>query len=135
MLGIAGILRSGAASARFAYLPIDPRLPGALEFAVAVGAKHVAELDARIGDRVVQCHRLDYGPGGMFSHMRAQIYAEIGLPPPAAQERVVADPGTVRKALKDFRVPRELARSPLATGATVTGAGGVRAQPAAAGRR
>ena len=30
-----------------------------------------------------------------------------------------ADPSTVREALKDFRVPRELARSPLATGTTV----------------
>jgi hypothetical protein len=119
MLGIAGILRSGASSARFAYLPIDPRLPGALEFAGAVGAKHLAELDARIGDRVIQCHRLDYGPGGMFSYIRAQIYAEIGLPPPAQPEPVVADPGTVRQALKDFRVPRELARSPLATGTAV----------------
>ena len=120
MLGIAGIMRSGAASARFAYLPIDPRLPGALEFARAVGARHLSELDAHIGDRVVECHRLDYGPGGMFSYMRAQLYAEIGLPAPAQPERVVTDAGTVRQALKDFRVPRELARSPLAAGSTVT---------------
>ncbi len=119
MLGIAGIMRSGAASARFAYLPIDPRLPGALEFARAVGARHLSELDAHIGDRVVECHRLDYGPGGMFSYMRAQLYAEIGLPAPAQPERVVTDAGTVRQALKDFRVPRELARSPLAAGSTV----------------
>lgn len=119
MLGVAGVLRSGTPSARFAYLPIDPRLPGALDFARAVGAQHLAELDARIGDRVVQCHRLDYGPGGMFSYIRAQIYAEIGLPPPAQPQRLVTDAATVRQALRDFRVPRELARSALATGSTV----------------
>jgi hypothetical protein len=119
MLGVAGILRSGTPSARFAYLPIDPRLPGALDFARAVGAQHLAELDARIGDRVVQCHRLDYGPGGMFSYIRAQIYAEIGLPAPAQLQRLVTDAATVRQALRDFRVPRELARSALATGSTV----------------
>lgn len=55
----------------------------------------------------------------MFTYIRAQIYAEVGLPPPAEPEPIVADPGTVRQALKDFRVPRELARSPLATGTTV----------------
>ena len=68
---------------------------------------------------VVQCHRLDYGPGGMFSYIRAQIYAEIGLPAPAQPQRLVADAATVRQALRDFRVPRELARSALATGSTV----------------
>ncbi len=119
MLGVAGVLRNGTPSARFAYLPIDPRVPGALDFARAVGAQHLAELDARIGNRVVQCHRLDYGPGGMFAYIRAQIYAEIGLPAPAQPERLVADAAAVRQALRDFRVPRELARSPLATGSTV----------------
>jgi hypothetical protein len=119
MLGIAGILRSGAASPRFAYLPIDPRLPGALDFARAIGAEHLSGLDVRIGDQVVQCHRLDYGPGGLFSYMRAQIYAEIGLPAPEQPPPLATDAGTVREALKNFRVPRELSRSPLATGETV----------------
>jgi len=120
MLGIAGILRSGSPSPRFAYLPIDPRLPGAVEFAHAVGAAHLADLDARLGDDVVQCHRLDYGAGGLFTSMRNQIYSELGLSAPVGVSRPVADLETVRYILKNFRVPRELARSPLARGSSVT---------------
>ncbi len=119
MLGIAGVLRCGSASPRFAYLPIDPRLPGAIDFATALGAAHLAELDARIGDDIVQCYRLDYGPGGLFSFLRAQIYSELGLSAPAPQQLPVADLETVRDILKNFRVPRELARSPLARGSSV----------------
>ena len=119
MLGVAGMLRCGAENPRFAYLPIDPRLPGALDFAQALGAKHFAELDARIGDAIVECHRLDYGPGGLFSFLRALIYGELGLQVPAEPQRPVADLETVREILKNFRVPRELARSPLAQGSTV----------------
>jgi AAA ATPase domain len=119
MLGIAGVLRCGSASPRFAYLPIDPRLPGAVDFATALGAAHLAELDARIGDGIVQCYRLDYGPGGLFSFLRAEIYGELGLSAPAPQQLPVADLETVRDILKNFRVPRELARSPLARGSSV----------------
>jgi hypothetical protein len=119
MLGIAGVLRCGSASPRFAYLPIDPRLPGAVEFAEALGAAHLAELDVPIGDGIVECHRLDYGPGGLFPFMRDQIYGELGLPAPAVPQRPVADLETVRDILKNFRVPRELARSPLAHGSSV----------------
>ena len=116
MLGIAGMLRCGAASPRFAYLPIDPALPGAVEFAGALGASHLGELDVQIGDAVVQCYRLDYGPGGIFTFMRTQIYAELGL---AVPEQAAPDPENVREVLRNFRVPRELARSPLARGETV----------------
>ena len=119
MLGIAGMLRCGAASPRFAYLPIDPALPGAVEFAGALGAAHLAELDLRVGDATIECHRLDYGPGGIFSFMRIQIYAELGLPAPELPELPAIDLETVREVLRNFRVPRELARSPLARGATV----------------
>jgi hypothetical protein len=118
MLGIAGMLRCGAASPRFAYLPIDPALPGALEFAGALGAEHLAELDLQVGDAAVQCHRLDYGPGGIFTFMRTHIYAELGLPAPEAAQRPAVDTDTVREILKNFRMPRELARSPLAQGTT-----------------
>jgi len=120
MLGIAGMLHCGAASPRFAYLPIDPALPGALEFAGALGAAHVAELDVRIGDATVQCHRLDYGPGGVFTFIRAQVYTELGLPVPELTEPSAATTTVVRDVLKNFRVPRELARSPLARGATIS---------------
>ena len=119
MLGIAGVLRCGSASPRFAYLPIDPRLPGAVEFAHALGAAHLAELDARLGDNMVQCHRLDYGPGGLFTFMRDQIYSELSLAAPVPVRPPVADLDTVREILKNFRVPRELARSPLAQGTSV----------------
>jgi hypothetical protein len=119
MLGIAGMLRCGAAHPRFAYLPIDPALPGAVEFAGALGASHLADLDVQIGEAAVQCHRLDYGPGGVFAFMRAQIYAELGLPVPQPPQPPAADPSAVREILRNFRVPRELARSPLAQGTTV----------------
>jgi hypothetical protein len=122
MLGIAGVLRSGAVSPRFAYLPIDSRVRGAVDFAQAIGAEHLPELDARFDTLKVQCYRLDYGPGGLFALVHNQIYAELGLPRPATAEPVrppVVDLETVRELLKNFRVPRELARSPLARGAAV----------------
>jgi len=119
MLGIAGMLRCGAASPRFAYLPIDPALPGAVEFAEALGALHLADLDVRVGDSEALCYRLDYGPGGIFPFMRAHIYAELGLPAPELPSPPAIDAASVREILRNFRVPRELARSPLATGSTV----------------
>jgi hypothetical protein len=190
MLGVAGVLRSGTSTPRFAYLPIDARVPGALAFAQAIGAEHHLELDVEIGGMLVECYRLDYGPGGLTAFLRAQVYAELGLPDPGpgvaiiepeampreltaaaaaaapapvtpapvpaavaaappvppgpgkpvdhdattipapaglvaaaaatqAEPAAVADLQTVRDALKNFRVPRELARSPLASGDTV----------------
>ena len=96
-----------------------PRLPGAVDFAGALGASHLGELDVSIGDAIVQCYRLDYGPGGIFTFMRDQIYAELGLAAPGRPRLAVPDLETVREILRNFRVPRELARSPLARGATV----------------
>jgi hypothetical protein len=129
MLGMAGVLRSGVSNPRFTYLPIDPSYPGAVDFARALGAAHLTNLDARIGSQAVQCFQMDYGPGGMFARLRAQVYRELGLPqprpeppspPPAAADPVsAASVDAVRDALRNFRVPRELARSPLARGATV----------------
>ncbi len=176
MLGVAGVLRSGTSTPRFAYLPIDARVPGALAFAQAIGAEHHIGLDVEIGGMLVECYRLDYGPGGITAFLRSQVYADLGLPAPEATlgpaeltpaeefaalagprvhpapgkpvdhdattipapaalvasatqaspaqqaqpaKSTVADLATVRDALKNFRVPRELARSPLATGDTV----------------
>ena len=195
MLGVAGVLRCGTRNPRFAYLPIDRSYPGAVAFATAIGAEHLAELDVEIGGMLVECYRLDYGPGGLFAFLRSQVYSELGLtapepstlrpaaaghtglgrispnligasriattpaplitssglprPPsntgghPATPQAVpgrpvddtattvpalpvkpgvpqpVADLMTVREALKNFRVPRDLARSPLAVGDTV----------------
>jgi hypothetical protein len=207
MLGVSGVLRCGAPNPRFAYLPIDPAYPGAVAFAQAIGAEHLAELDVEIGGMVVECYRLDYGEGGLTAFLRAQVYSELGLPAPDPTAPVFLGPGqipaagaaatagvvgaaaaampgpttaglsapglgapiepvtlhptaslsitqtattipaepflagavpgaggasaglqaqqpavdlqTVRDALKNFRVPRDLARSPLATGDTV----------------
>ena len=95
----------GSPSPRFAYLPIDPRLPGAVDFAQALGAAHLTELDVQIGDDIVQCHRLDYGPGGLFVFMRDQIYSELGLSAPAPPHLPVADLGN------GARHPEELPRA------------------------
>jgi hypothetical protein len=145
MLGIAGVLRSGVINPRFTYLPIDPSYPGAVDFARALGATHLTDLDARIGSQEVQCHQVDYGPGGLLARLRAQVYRELGLPKPSLAAVPVAPPvatsgwsapdvatpargadqvpaalvQAVRDALKNFQVPGELAHSPLARGATV----------------
>ncbi|MDO8184844.1 ATP-binding protein [Conexibacter sp. JD483] len=131
MLGMSGILRSGLENPRYAYLPIDPRLDGAVRFAQAAGGRHVPELDVTLDGRLTQCYLLDYGPGGLLGAQRALIYAELGLVPPQApaeEEAVRAVAGdregdldlaeAVRDALRNLGVPHKLADSPLASGAT-----------------
>jgi hypothetical protein len=117
MLGMVGALRAGYANPRFAYLPIDPDLPGALTFARSLGAKHLAELDLERDGRRIQCHRIDFGPGGLIAAQRAVVYAELGLAPPTLAAPARWDLEAVRTALRNFRVPHELARLPAATGA------------------
>lgn len=121
MLGMAGVLRSGARNPRFAYLPINPRNPGAVAFARTLGAQHLPALDLTVAGRRIECHRIDYGPGGLLAALRAVVHAELGLPapqpaPPAAGRVLPPDLAAVRDALRNFRVPHELARSPLARG-------------------
>jgi AAA ATPase-like protein len=118
MLGMAGILRSGSANPRFAYMPINPARPAALAFAKALGATHIEQLDFAIGDRVIECHRIDYGPGGLLATQRAMVYAELGLAAPGAYGAPKISTEDVRQALRDFRVPHALANSPLASGET-----------------
>jgi hypothetical protein len=115
MLGLAGVLRSGLENPRYAYLPVDPRMPSALAFARALGATHLTELDGRGRATAVQCHRVDYGVGGLLGAQRDVIYRELGLEPPAAQAPPVSF-AAVRDALRDLRVPHRLARNPLARG-------------------
>jgi hypothetical protein len=117
MLGMAGVLRSGVSNPRFAYMPINPANPHALAFAQALGAEHIANLDLEFGPRRIECHRIDYGPGGLLAAQRAVVYRELGLSPPVAtQSEVMIDFEGVREALRNFRVPHELARSALASG-------------------
>jgi hypothetical protein len=118
MLGVAGILRSGAENPRFAYLPINPVNGDAVRFAQVLGAQRFAGLDLEIADRVIECHRIDYGPGGLLAAQRAVVYAELGLAPPTIEEPSAVGVDDVREALRNFRVPHELARSPLASGQT-----------------
>ncbi len=119
MLGMAGILRSGTTNPRFAYLPINPAYPDALTFARALGAQHLAELDYQVGSHRLECHRLDAGPGGMIAAERATVYAELGLAAPGTSSSSFSfDGDAVRQALRNFRIPHELARSPLAAGET-----------------
>lgn len=118
MLGIAGVLRSGAQNPRFAYLPINPANPDALTFARALGASHIAGLDLTLGSHTIECHRIDYGPGGLLAAQRAVVYAELGLAPPQLEDDAGVGLEAVREALRSFRVPHELARSALAKGET-----------------
>jgi hypothetical protein len=122
MLGMAGILRSGAPNPRFAYMPIDPVMHAAVSFARELGAEHLDELDLVLDGRCMQCHRIDYGPGGLIAAQRARVYQEVGLPNPqseVAAPELTVEAEAVREALRNFRVPHELARSPLARGETV----------------
>ena len=99
-------------------MPINPSNPDALTFARALGAEHITGLDFEMGRRRIECHRIDYGPGGLIAAQRRVVYAELGLAPPATPEAVLRQRSSeaVREALRNFRVPHELARSPLATG-------------------
>ncbi|HUZ28539.1 MAG TPA: hypothetical protein VMU90_04815, partial [Solirubrobacteraceae bacterium] len=122
MLGMAGILRSGAPNPRFAYMPIDPGMRAAVSFAQVLGAVHLEELDVVLDSRRMECHRIDYGPGGLLAAQRARVYQELGLPNPqseASPAQLAVDAEAVREALRNFRVPHELAHSPLAHGETV----------------
>jgi hypothetical protein len=113
MLGVAGILQSGLSNPRLAYMPIDPNLPEALEFARVLRAQHIPELDLEHAGVRVQCHVLDYGPGGLLGAQRDVVYRELGLRPPHTPPTEVE---VVRQALRDLDVPSRLAASELATG-------------------
>ena len=120
LLGMAGLLAATSGSPRYGYLPINPALPGARDFAAAGGAVHIPELDAQVGKETIECHLVDWGPGGVLAALRAHVYRELGLPeptrPPVARAVSVS---TVREALRNFGVPAELAKSPLARGESV----------------
>jgi hypothetical protein len=116
MLGVAGVIRSGTKNPRFAYLPISPGNPAAVAFAAAIGAEHLEELDLELDSRRIECHRVDYGPGGLLAAQRELVYRELGLPSPRSAIEVTVDVETVREALRSFRLPHVLAASALASG-------------------
>jgi hypothetical protein len=114
----AGLLRSGLANPRFSYLPIDPRNHTAARFAADAGAEHHPELDVRHRDRVVECHVLAHGDGGMLGGIRDAIHAEAGALSPASGAEGPFTVDDVREALRNLERPMDLAASPLARGAT-----------------
>ncbi len=120
LLGMAGLLAATSGSPRYGYLPINPALPGARDFAAAGGAVHVPELDARVGVETIECHVIDWGPGGVLAALHAHVYRELGLAAPArpATARAVSV-ATVREAFRGLGVPADLARSPLASGESI----------------
>jgi hypothetical protein len=117
------VLRSGLTNPRYAYLPIHRENKVAVEFAQAVGAQHIPELDLDVDHHVTECHVIDFGPGGILAAQRATVYAELGM---TAREEAAAGPAeaaeittdAVRDALRSLDNPLELATSPLATGDT-----------------
>jgi hypothetical protein len=110
MLNVSAVLRSGLANPRYVYLPVDPRRHDVLAFTSVLGARRLDELGIGLGDRRIECHLLDCGPGGVLGLQRDMVYLELGLAPPTV------DVETVRDALRNLGVPAALALSPLARG-------------------
>jgi hypothetical protein len=120
MLGMAGVvLRASHGNPRHAYLPINPKLPGALEFSRALGARHAEALDAVVGNVRIECHIVDYGVGGVLAAERDLIYRELGLAPPAPADTSANLTAAVRHALRNLDRPHALAESALAAGDTL----------------
>ncbi len=78
MINMSGVLRSGLANPRFAYLPVDPALEGLQLFLSALGARHVPELDVAKADGRQEFHLVDYGEGGLLGAQRDMVYLELG---------------------------------------------------------
>ena len=119
MLGMAGVLRSGLDNPRLAYMPVNPHLPGALEFSAAMAAEHLPELDRELGGVTIECHVIDYGPGGLLGAQRDVVYTELGLAPPrpeAPRRREEIGDEVVREALRNLQLPHRLAAGELASG-------------------
>jgi hypothetical protein len=124
LMNTAAVLRSGLTNPRYAYLPIHRENSVAMEFARAVGAQHVPELDLDVEHHVTECHVIDFGPGGILAAQRATVYAELGMTPPDDATPPAPEAGAeitteaVRDALRSLDNPLELAGSLLASGAT-----------------
>ena len=97
LIGMAAVTGSGLANPTATYLPIPPADPAAMAFSAACGARPVAELRVEEGGAKVECHVLDYGPGGLLAFQRAAVYRELGLRPPTLE--------AVREALRNYASP------------------------------
>ncbi|ADB50302.1 hypothetical protein [Conexibacter woesei] len=119
LLNTAGIQLSGLPNVQLLYGHADPADAEAQELSRALGAVVVPELEVRDGSRVVECHLIDHGQGGILAATRALLYRDLGLPAPPARTTEEVAAATVREALRAFHDPLALAASPLAQGATV----------------
>jgi hypothetical protein len=126
LLGLAGILGSGLANPAAAYLPIVRGDTEAEAFSAACGARPIDELVVERAGVRVECHNLDYGPGGLLAFQHAAVYRELGLPPPATLPTLEE----VRQALRELDTPALVGRGPLApaTGTVEERAAAVRAR-------
>ena len=109
LIGMAAVTGSGLANPAAAYLPIARGDPAAEAFSAACGARPIAELAVEEAGQRVECHVLDYGPGGLLAFQRAAVYRELGLRPPTLE--------AVREALRNYTAPARLAASDLAPAA------------------
>jgi hypothetical protein len=124
LIGMAGVIGSGLANPAAAYLPIAGGDASAQRFSAACGARPVEQLAVEHAGVRLECHVLDYGPGGLLAFQRAAVYRELGLAP--AWPTLDA----VRSALRDYGSPSLLARCALAPadGSPAARAASVRAQ-------
>jgi len=111
LLNATATLRSGAVNPRWFYGPLDPTNEREVRFSRAMGAEHLAHLDVDVGQRRVECRRIDHGPGGVIGLARDIVYRELGIAPrhpPTAEQ--------VRSALQALRRGSDLSDSPLTSG-------------------
>lgn len=99
LLGAGGLFSTGVANPRYGFLPIAPEIPAASAFARALDAKHVPELDFRDLGVSLDCHIVDFGPGGLVGNQRDWIYRETGVVPPTETSEL--DPGRLIRLLRE----------------------------------
>lgn len=119
LIGMAAIIGAGLDNPAAAYLPIRRGDAAAEAFSASCGGQPVPEFAVRHGGVCVECHVLDYGPGGLLAFQRAAVYRELGLPVPPLHPAQPAHPapptlGAVRDALRHYGSPTRLAASPMA---------------------
>jgi hypothetical protein len=115
LLGMAGVIGSGLENPAAAYMPIVHGDAAGEAFSAACGAQPVDALAVEHGGVRVECHVIDYGPGGLLAFQRAAVYRELGLPAPAPAALPTLE--AVREALRHYGSPALLAAGPLAPAA------------------
>ena len=79
---------------------------------------HVPELDVRIGPKTIECHIVDFGPGGVLGPQREIVYRELGFCAPRPRRRSSSMVKPCAALLRDCARDDRLASSPVApTGA------------------